>query len=67
MLFRIQRQLDHPFQNLVGLHPREIVVDELLAEQAADIAKFPAFLFTGIYEVPVAVVDHDHIFPLVVP
>jgi hypothetical protein len=66
MLFRIQGQLDHPFKKFVGLQPREIVADEFLTKQAANIAQLAGFLFAGIYKVPVPVVNDNYVFFLIV-
>jgi len=66
MLFRIQRQFDHAFKQFIRLQSREILANELLAKQAANIAQLAAFVFAGIYKVPVTVVDDDHVFFLIV-
>ena len=62
MLFRIQGQLDHPLKEFVRLQPREVVTNEFFTKQTANITELTAFLFAGIYEVPVTVIDDDHIF-----
>ncbi len=67
MLFRIQGQLDHPFKKFVRLQPWEIMANEFLTKQAANIAQLTAFLFAGVYKVPVPIVDDNHVFFLIVP
>ncbi len=65
MLFGVQGQLDHAFKKFVRLQLREIVSNELFAKQAADIAQLAALLLARIDEVPVTVVDDDHVFFLI--
>ncbi len=62
MFFRVQGQLDHALEKFVCLHPREIVTNEFFTKQAAYVTELAAFLFAGIYKIPVAVVYNDHIF-----
>ena len=59
--FCIERELDHSFEQFIGRHTGEIVAYQFFAEQAADIAQLPTFLFAGIYKIPVSVVDDDHV------
>ena len=66
MLFGIQRQLDHSFKKFVRLQPWKIVANEFLTKQTANIAQLVAFLFAGIYKISVPVVDHNHVFFLLV-
>ena len=61
MLFRVQGQLDHPLEQVVCLKPGEIVTNEFLAEQVANITKLAALLFAGIHEVSVSIVDQDDV------
>ena len=66
MLFGIQRQFDHALKKFVRLQTWEIVANEFLTKQSANIAQLAAFLFTGIYKVPVPVVNDYHVFFLIV-
>ena len=65
MLFCVQRQLYHPFKKFICRQSREIVADELLAKQAADVTQFADLLFAGIYKVPMPVVNDNHVFLLI--
>ena len=66
-LLGVQRKFDHPLQQFVGSVAREIVANQFFAKQAANIAQFAAFLFAGIYKVPMTIVDDNHIFFMIVP
>lgn len=61
MLFRIQGQLDHALQKFVCWQTGKIVANQFLAEQAADVAQLAAFLLAGVYEVPVPVINDNHV------
>ena len=59
MFLCIQRKFDHPFKKFVCLQPREIVLNDLLAKQAANITQLAFVLFAGIYKIPVPVIDDN--------
>ena len=62
MFFRVQGKFYHPFKEFVCRQSWKIMANQLLAEQATNIAELAGFLFAGIHEVPVSVVDYDNVF-----
>ena len=61
MLLGSQRKLDHPFQELIGGQPDEIVDDELLGIETHEVAQLQRLAARGIDEIAVAVVDNDDV------
>ena len=67
MLFRVQGEFNHPIEEFVRRKPREIVTNQLLAEQTANITKLAALLLAGVNEVPMSVVDYDDVLVHIEP
>ena len=66
IFFRIQRQLDHPLQQLLGRTAGEISVNHFLCKQATNITQLERSVSGGVDEVAMTVVDDDDVLLYVI-
>ena len=66
VFFGIERKLNHALEEVVGGKPGEVVVNQLLNIQAADVAKFERAAARGIHEITVGIVYDDQVARLII-
>ncbi len=61
LLFCIQRQLNHPFEQLIGGQSCEILEHELFDVEPHEVTELQGAIAGGEHKVAVAAVDHDDV------
>ena len=63
MLFRAQREFDHPLEKLVGRQADEVSQDQFLGIKAHEVTQLEGLVPPRINEIPMAIVNSHALAP----
>jgi hypothetical protein len=67
MFLYIERQFNHPLQQIIGRDAFEIFEYQFFGKQAGDIANLQSLVSGCKHKIAVTVVDYNHVFLFVIP